>query len=308
MKRVRPKAVAPAERRAAKEGGPAVHRAHRPVRVRQVAGDPGARGSRLLLRRQPADDADSHAGEIVAARRPRHRKGRDCRRRPRRQLPVVVSEDLPQAAEDAAAQPDADFSRGQPHGARAALQRDAAAPSARAGPIGERRDSRRAGAAERHSRHGGRDRRHVRHDGARTAAVLHGAVTRPVAERARRHASELRLQARSAGRRRSDVRRAVPAESVLRADAPPAHRDGTGRWPGSWKRTRTTPRVHGSARGVRPLCRAALHRGRKELSHHRHRLHGRPPSLRDDRGAAAARADGHRRRARARAARDIAHA
>ena len=61
---------------------PAVHRPDRPVRLGKVAGDPRARGPRLLLRRQPADDADSDAGQAVDPRR-RHREGRDRRRRPR---------------------------------------------------------------------------------------------------------------------------------------------------------------------------------------------------------------------------------
>ena len=47
---------------------------------------------------------------------------------------------------------------------------------------------------------------------------------------------------------------------------------------------------------------SALHRGREELPDHRHRLHRRPPSVGDDRGAAAARPGGHHRRARAGAA------
>ena len=121
---------------AARERRPAVHRPHRPVRLGQVAGDPRARGSRLLLRRQPADDADSDAGEAVAARRRRHREGRDRRRRARGRLPVVVPEDLPAAAEDAAAEPGADLPRGEPRGAGAPLQRDAAAAPAGAGPLG----------------------------------------------------------------------------------------------------------------------------------------------------------------------------
>src|SRR5438105_14525314 len=47
--------------------GRTVLRPHRTVRLRQVAGDPRARGSRVFLRRQPADDADSDAREAVAA-------------------------------------------------------------------------------------------------------------------------------------------------------------------------------------------------------------------------------------------------
>ena len=278
----------PPEGRATEEVEPAVHRAHGPVRFGQVAGHPRARRSRLLLRRQPADDADSDAGGAVAAGQPRHREGRHRRGRPRREFPVVVPQDLPRAAEDAAAEPGADLPRGQRHGARAAVQRDATAPSAGPGSLGERRDSRRAGAAECHPRHGRRDRRHVRHDRARAAAVLHGAVAWPLAHRPRHHASELRLQVWSARRRRSDVRRAMPAESAFRADAAPAHRPRS-RGREIHGEGRADARVHGQARGVRPLRRAALHRGRKELSHHRHRLHRRPPSFRDDRGTAAAR-------------------
>ncbi len=75
----------------------AVHHPDRAVGIRQVAGDSRARGPRLLLRRQPADDADSDDGEAVAAGRRRHRKGRDRRRRARRQPAVVVSEDASRA-------------------------------------------------------------------------------------------------------------------------------------------------------------------------------------------------------------------
>ena len=66
-------------------------------------------------------------------------------------LPVVVPEDLRAAAQDAAAQPGADLPRGEPRGAGAALQRDAAAASAGAGSLGRARDPRRARAAERRS-------------------------------------------------------------------------------------------------------------------------------------------------------------
>ena len=89
--------AAPSGKRRQAARGSAVHRAHRPVGLGQVAGDPRARGSRLLLRRQPADDADSDAGEAVAARRRRHREGRDRRRRPRgrtssRQFPKIFQQ------------------------------------------------------------------------------------------------------------------------------------------------------------------------------------------------------------------------
>ena len=49
----------------------AVRRAHRAVGIGQVAGDPGARGSRLLLRRQPAGHAAADARRADAARRQR---------------------------------------------------------------------------------------------------------------------------------------------------------------------------------------------------------------------------------------------
>ena len=76
-----------------RQGGTAVHHPHRPVGIGQVAGDPRARGSRVLLRGQPADDADPDAGEAVAAGRRRHRQGRDRRGRARGQLAVVAAED-----------------------------------------------------------------------------------------------------------------------------------------------------------------------------------------------------------------------
>src|SRR5829696_1478147 len=43
-------------------GGVAIRRPHRAVRRGEVAGDPSARGPRLLLRRQPAGGAAADAG------------------------------------------------------------------------------------------------------------------------------------------------------------------------------------------------------------------------------------------------------
>ena len=66
----------------------AVHRADGPVGLGQIAGDPGARGSRLLLRRQHSDDAHSDAGRSRAPRRHRARGHRGGH--PREELPGRV--------------------------------------------------------------------------------------------------------------------------------------------------------------------------------------------------------------------------
>ena len=110
-----------------------------------------------------------------------------------------------------------------------ALQRDAAAASAGAASesVSEGIRDERA-RHDRHPRDGRRDRRHVGHDRPRAAPVLHGAVARPVARAAGRHASELRLQVRRAGRRRPGVRRPLPAEPALRAGAAAADRPRSG--------------------------------------------------------------------------------
>ena len=97
----------------------------------------------LLLRRQPADHAHSDAGQAVAARR-RHREGRHRRRRARGQSSVVVPAGLPPAAANARAQPGADLPRGEQRGAAAPVQRDAAAASAGAEPVGHARASARS--------------------------------------------------------------------------------------------------------------------------------------------------------------------
>ena len=70
--------------RGAHGGHVPVRGADRPVGVGQVAGDPRARGSRLLLRRQPAGRAAADARGADAARRQRDRPRRGRRRRPRR--------------------------------------------------------------------------------------------------------------------------------------------------------------------------------------------------------------------------------
>ena len=158
-------------------GRRAVHRPHRPVGLGQVSGDPRAGGSRLLLRRQPADDAHPDAGEALAARRRRHREGRHRRRRAGgrafsrrsrrfssklrkmpRLNPILIFLEASHAAlvrrfsetrRPHPLAPDRSVSEGHP---------------------------RRASAAEPDPRHGRRDRRHLGHDGPRAAALLHGAV------------------------------------------------------------------------------------------------------------------------------------
>ena len=81
-----------ADRDAPSRTAPPVHHPHGSVGIGKVAGDPRARGSRLLLRRQPADDADSDACEAGApgaatSRRSRSSStcasGTSCRRFPR---------------------------------------------------------------------------------------------------------------------------------------------------------------------------------------------------------------------------------
>ena len=109
------------------------------------------------------------------------------------------------------------------------------------------------------------------------------------------------LQVRRAGRRGSRVRRAVPAEPAFRAGAAPAHRTRSGGG-GLHGKGRADARVHGSARGLPPLRPAALRRGGQELSDRGDRMHRRPPSLGDDRRAAAPGAGRGRRGARPRPA------
>ena len=120
----------------------AVRRPHRRVGLGKIAGDPRARGSRLLLRRQPAGDAAADARRADAAGRQRDRARRGRRRRARRQAADRVPGDLPQAEDDAQPEPGADLPRGVRAGAGAALQRDAAAAPAGAGPLGHRRHPR----------------------------------------------------------------------------------------------------------------------------------------------------------------------
>ena len=73
--------AAPPDRRALE-----VRRPDRPVGIGKVAGDPRARGPRLLLRRQPAGRAAADAGRADAARRQRDLARRRRRRRPRGRL------------------------------------------------------------------------------------------------------------------------------------------------------------------------------------------------------------------------------
>ena len=78
--------------------------------------------------------------EATRAREGRHRGGRS-RGGSSRSFPRVFRQ---AAARRAEAEADADLSRGEPLGARAPLQRDAAAASAGARPVGQRRASRKS--------------------------------------------------------------------------------------------------------------------------------------------------------------------
>ena len=128
--------------RGADGGHVPVRRPHRPVRLGKVPGDPRARGSRLLLRGQPAGHAAADARRADAARRQRDRARRGRRRRPRRQDARGVSPGVPAAQEPEEPAPGADFPRRGRAGARPPVQRDAASASAGAGPLGDRRHPR----------------------------------------------------------------------------------------------------------------------------------------------------------------------
>ena len=222
----------------------------------------------------------------VAARRRRHREGRDRRRRPRGRLPVVVPEGLPAAAEDAAAQPGADLPRGEPRRAGAALQRDAAAASAGAGSVGQRRHPRRARAAERRSATMADEIVDTSDMTVHELRQFFMGLSRDRARApARRHAPQLRLQARRAGRRRPRVRRALPAEPAFRAGAAAAGPAATARSSTFMERDASTREFIGPARGLPAVRRAVLRRGRQELPDDRDRLHRRPAPLGDDRRA-----------------------
>ena len=260
-------------------------------RLGQVAGDPRARGPRLLLRRQPADHA-------------RSRRWRSCRCAPAARSPkVAIVVDVREGGFLASFPKMFRQLRKMPRlnpvlifleASHAALVRRFSEtrrphPLAPDRSVSEGIRDERA-AAERHPRHGRRDRRHLGHDGPRAAAVLHGAVARPQRDaRAGRHAPELRLQARRAGRRRPGVRRALPAEPAFRAGAAPPDRARPRGRRDSCERDRSTrefiDRLEDLLRFVVPYYIA---RG-KELPDDRHRLHRRPPPLGDDRRAPRAR-------------------
>ena len=120
-----------------------VHHPDRAVRIGQVAGDSCARRSRLLLRRQPADHADSDARQVVAPRRRSKRSpsSSTCARATfSRRFPKIFR----RAPEDAATEPRPDLPRGQQRHAGPAIQRDPAAAPAGAGSVGQRRHPRRS--------------------------------------------------------------------------------------------------------------------------------------------------------------------
>ena len=169
------RAPRPAERDG-RRADASLHRPHRPVRRRQVAGDARARGPCLLLRRQPADHAAADVRRADAAARHRDREGRGGDRRARGRAARKVPARVRDAAGDARPQPHADLPRSQRGGAGAPLQRDAPAASAGPASIGARGRAGRAGAAGADPADRRRDRRHVRHERPRTARGLHGAA------------------------------------------------------------------------------------------------------------------------------------
>ena len=144
--------------------------------------------------------------------------------------------------DDARPGPGADLPRGLRGGAGPALQRDAAAASARAGSVGDRRASARSARRCAPSAAWPITSSTLGHDGARAAARVHQRRQRARA----RHAAggddpELRLQARHPGGLGSAVRRPLPAESALRAEAAAAHRARSRRRADTWSgRTRRT--------------------------------------------------------------------
>ena len=187
-------------RQAASPGrGEPVHHPDRAVGIGQVAGDSGAGGPRLLLRRQPADDPDSHAG----------RRCRSSRRRHLRRCALVVDvregdflSSFPQVFRSLRRMPRLNplliFLEASHDGPRAPVQRDAPAASRwrTARSVSEGIRAERA-QARRDPRAGRRDRRHLRHDRPRAAAVLHGPRRRETrAGRAGGHAAQLRVQVR----------------------------------------------------------------------------------------------------------------
>ena len=77
------------------------------------------------------------------------------------------------------------------------------------------------------------------------------------------HRAELRVQARRAGRRRSDVRRALPAESAFRADAAAADRPRPGGGRRSWSATSRRASSWTSWRSTcATWCRSTSRKGR----------------------------------------------
>ena len=222
-RRVKARACA-CDRPKATEGRPAVHRPHRPVGLRKVAGHPRARGSRLLLRRQPADVAPPDAGEAVAARRRRHRQGRHRHRRSREEPPSSFPQVFARLRKMPRLNPVLIFLEAS----HATLVRRFSEtrrphPLAPDRPVTEGiRDER----TRLHAIRGLADE--IVDTSDMTVHELRQFFMGLSRERGRATAGadapELRLQARPAGRRRPGVRRAVPAESALRAGAAAPHR------------------------------------------------------------------------------------
>ena len=152
--------------------------------------------------------------------------------------------------------------------ARAAVQRDAAAASAGAGPVGQRGHPRRARAAERRSASMADE---IVDTSDMTVHELRqffmGLSRDRVARAPRDHAAQLRLQARRAGRRRSGVRRALPAESAFRAGAAAADRPRPrGRRVHGARRRRRASSWTGSRTTCGSSCRTTSREGKSYLT------------------------------------------
>ncbi len=147
----------------------AFHRAHRAVGLGKIAGHPGARGSRVFLRRQHPDHADPDAGRSGAAARA-SRAWPSSSTSARRTFWRSFRRRIGSFASMKGSEPGADLSRGHARHAGAALQRDAAAASACARLIGVGRDQGRAQADEHDPVDGRSHHRHVGSDRASAAS------------------------------------------------------------------------------------------------------------------------------------------
>ena len=200
-------------------------------------------------------------------------------------------------------EPGADFPRSRRADARPPVQRDAAAASAVAGPLGDRGHPRGARRDARDSQAGRPRRGHVRDDGPRAAARLHrrGAP-------AARPGSQLVVTILSFG-----FKHGIPVDSDLLFDVRflpnphfvPALRPHTGRDAEVVRYLDRSAATHEFLEHTLNLLKFLIPQyvaRRKDVPDHRHRLHRRPPPVGRDCRGAQERAVGNHRRAAARQA------